>query len=349
MNFQNIQSFPTYWENGMKLSADHFQHLENSIEDAMRDSRAVGVSAMGAFGLLPYSKLELQNAEGTTQDSIRIVLRSCRAIMPGGHRVEILPDNITTRQVPNRAPYVDFKPISGTRYHIYLTVDEYERVATGKQELRPIRSKNLSPDYRLEVIAREKVPQTTQPTSNRLQIGEWKNGNHSRGYIPPTLCIRGYSILEDWFKFLELQLENIVKVSTQVIQQYRQKDKPRTDFCLPIVMHVKSREGHFRLGLPQQSPINLLAYFEDLAGLINGIFLTADRDFFRNHLAEGNINGLSETIERMKNRRSLPYEEMALRLTDTKLFLAALFSTINGLLDVPEVKLRSGDERIVTG
>ncbi len=333
----------------MKLSAAHFQHLENSIEDAVRDSRALGISAMGAFGLLPYSRLDLQNAEGATHDAVRIVLRSCRAVMPGGHRVEIIPENITTQQVPNQAPFVDFTPISGTRYHIYLTVDENKRVATGMQELRPIRSKNLAPDYRLEVVPRQQVPFTSVPTSNRLQIGEWKNGNHSEGYIPPALCVRGSALLEDWYKFLELQLENIVKVATQAFHQYRGKDEGRAQFCKSVVMHIKSREGHFLHTIPQASPIYLLSHFQDLAGFVVALMMVSDRDFYRNYLSEGRINDLNDVIERMRNRRNLPYEEMAIRLTDIKRFLTALFATVNGMLDVPEVKLRTGDERIITG
>ena len=121
----------------MKLSAEHFQHLEESIEDAVRDSRALALSAAGGFGLLPMSALTLRNTEGASPQSVRVVLESCRALMPGGYRVEILPENIQQLQLPLRVPYVEFAPMQGVRYHVFLIVNDKRRVPAGIPQARP--------------------------------------------------------------------------------------------------------------------------------------------------------------------------------------------------------------------
>ena len=115
----------------MKLSSEHFQHLEESIEDAIRDGRALSLSSLGGFGLLPMSQLSIRNTEGASPQSVRVVLDSCRAVMPGGYRVEILPENIQQLQLPLRVPFVEFTPTPGMRYHIFLIVNDKRRVPAG--------------------------------------------------------------------------------------------------------------------------------------------------------------------------------------------------------------------------
>ena len=69
MIFPKIQTFPTNWENGMKLNADHFQHMENSIEDSIRDCRASSVLANSSYGILPYSQFSLMAKPGSSLNS----------------------------------------------------------------------------------------------------------------------------------------------------------------------------------------------------------------------------------------------------------------------------------------
>ena len=144
MKFPNIKSFPTFWENGMKLQAEHFQHLENSIEDSIRDVQATSVLGLESFGLLPNSEFSVRNAQGQSPQTVRVVLGACRAILPGGYRVEILPENIQKLQVPNQAPYVEFMPARQMRYHLFLSVGEMGRIPAGIPQTRPIRQPYLS-------------------------------------------------------------------------------------------------------------------------------------------------------------------------------------------------------------
>ncbi|MEO0776572.1 MAG: hypothetical protein AAF146_08410 [Bacteroidota bacterium] len=243
MIFPKIKSFPIYWENGMKLSADHFQHLENSIEEAVRDARAASLLPLAGFGLLPNSPFDIQNAQGERPNSVKVILNACQAIMPGGFRVEILPENIQKYKLPAQAPYVEFVPSSGVRYHLYLTVSERERIPAGIPETRPIRHPYLVHDYQLECIPQDKLSAVRTLAANRMKIAEWQNGKRLEGYIPPCLTINGFPLLVRWYRYLQNQLENMVRIALQIINEHRKKHLPRAEFCIPIVQHIRGSQA----------------------------------------------------------------------------------------------------------
>jgi len=349
MIFPKINNFPLFWENGMKLSAEHFQHLEESVEDAVRDTRSLALSSAGAFGLLPMSQLLLRNTEGASPQSVRVILESCRAVMPGGYRVEILPENVQQLQLPLRAPFVDFVPSSGMRYHVFLIVNDKRRIPAGVPQVRPIRHPHLSPEYALECIPQTKLSAVANLAPNRMKLAEWQNGKIIEGYIPACLNIKGYPLLDKWHQFFQNQLENIVRTGIQVIHEHRNKDAVRTGFCMPVVQFIRSSQGYFRWSLPNEPPVNMAAYYGNMAGLVESLIETMDRDFVRNHLKDGQINNLRPCIHELTKQRILPLEEMAIVLTLMQRFGEALLLTFKGLTAFVAPSLHSGDRNIVSG
>lgn len=347
--FPPIKSFPIYWENGMKLSADHFQHLENSIEDAVRDSRSIGLMAAGGFGLLPNSPFSIQNAQGTSPQSVRVILNACCAVLPGGYRVEIRPENIQRLQYPVKAPFVEFVPSQGVRYHLFLSINEKERKPAGIPQTRPIRHPYLTYEYHLECIPQERVSAVQNLAANRMKIAEWQNGKILEAYIPPTLSVQGFPLLEKWYSFLQNQLENMVRIALQVVNEHRVKDPARSAFCIPIIHYIRGSQGYFKWVLPGQSPLYLVAYFGDLAGLVQGIMETSDRDFVRNRLKNGDINNLQSNIQELLKRRVLPLEDTAVAIAKTQKFTEALLLTLQSLVSYTAPSPRVGDRDIASG
>ena len=333
----------------MKLSADHFQHLEDSIEDTNRDIRATALMSIGGFGLLPFAPFAVQNAQGHSPQSVRVILNACRAIMPGGYRVEILPENIQNNQIPSRVPFVEFVPSPSVRYHLFLTVSENKRLPAGIPQTRPIRHPFLAPDYQLECIPQDRLSAVQNIAPNRMKIAEWQDGKVVEGYIPPSLSIRGFPLLEKWYQFLQNQLENIVRIGIHVINEHRRKDVNRADFCIPIVNYIRSSQGFFKWMLPLQSPIHLAVYFGDLAGLVEGLIETSDRDFVRNQLNNGQINNLRPAVHGVLKPRVIPQEEMALIISSIQQFTTSLISTLQGLVTTKPPAPRSGERVISSG
>jgi len=349
MIFNNIKSFPINWENGMKLSSDHFRHLEDSIEDSVRDARSAVMVSMQSYGLLPYSPFVLQNAQGSGNQSVKVVLNACRAILPGGYRVEILPENIQTLKLPSEAPFVEFIPNVGTKYHLYLTVDFHQRISSGIPETRPIRQPYLCHNYQIECIANDKLGSASDMASNRMKIGEWKDGKIVEGYIPPTLTINGFNLLDKWHQFFGNQLENITKIGAHIVNENRKRDIARSEFCIPIVNYIRGSQANYKWVLPQQSPVFFAVYFGDLAGLIEGLIETCDRDFVRNQLQNGQINDLQTNISKLKNSSEIPQEDMANVIANIKKFTDSLISTLRMLMTSEAPVPRSGERQIVAG
>lgn len=333
----------------MKLSADHFQHLENSIEDANQDIRASALLAMQGFGLLPYSIFSVQSAQGNSPNSVRVIINACRAIMPGGYRIEIIPDNIQNLQIPASAPFAEFVASPGVRYHLYLTVNEHNRIPAGIPQTRPIRHPYLSHDYQLECIPQDRISAVQNLAPNRMKIAEWQDGKVIDGYIPPTLTVRGYPLMEKWYQFLHNQLENIVRIGVHVINEQRKKDRAKAEFCIPIVNHIRGSQGYFKWMLPNQSPVWLAVYFGNLAGLIDGLIESSDRDFIRNQLNNGQINNLRPSAQEVLKPKVIPQENMAIVIGSIQRFVSSLVSTLQGLITVSKRAPRSGERDISSG
>lgn len=331
----------------MKLSAEHFQHLEESIEDAVRDSRAMALSTNIAFGLLPMSEFVVRNTEGIKPQSVRVVLESCRAVLPGGYRVEILPENFQQLQLPLRLPFVEFIPTPGMLYHIFLIVNDKKRVPAGVPQVRPIRHPHLSPEYALECIEHNKLSAVANMAPNRMKIAEWQNGKIMEAYIPACLTIKGFPLLEKWHQFFQNQLENIARVGIQVIHEHRTKDPIRLNFCSPVVQYIRSTQGFFRWVLPGHSPIELVAYYGNLAGLLEVLIDTTDRDFVRNHLKDGLINNLRPCIHEITKQRSIPLEEMARVIALMNKFGESLLLTFKHLTAFVAPTPQSGDRNVI--
>jgi len=349
MIFPSIKSFPIYWENGMKLSADHFQHLESSIEEANQDIRASALQAIQGFGLLPYSPFAVQSAQGNSPNSVRVIVNACRAIMPGGYRVEIVPENIQNFQIPARAPFVEFVPNPGVRYHMYLTVNERKRIPAGVPQTRPIRHPYLSHDYQLECIPQSRISAVKNLAPNRMKVAEWQDGKVIDGYIPPIIAIKGHPLMEKWYQFFQNQLENIVRIGVHVINEQRKKDKAKAEFCIPIVNFIRGSQGYFKWILPNQSPVWLAVYFGDLAGLIEGLIESSDRDFVRNQLKNGQINNLRPSALEVLKPGVIPQEEIAVVIGSLQRFVSSLVSTLQGLITVTRRAPRSGEREISSG
>lgn len=343
MIFPKITTFPQYWEDGMKLNATHFQQLEASIEDAVRDSRALATSGVGSYGILPMSPLILRNSAGSNPQSVRIVLESCRAIMPGGYRVEILQENVQQQQLPLKFPMVEFSPIAGIRFHIFLIINDKRRVPGGVPQSMPIRYPYLTNEYALECLPQDKLSMVMNIAANRMKIAEWQDGKILESYIPATLTIQGFPLLERWYQFFQNQLANITRAGVQVIQEQRSKDAVRVGFCMPIVQYIRSSQGYFRWTLPQSAPVNLVAYYGNLAGLVESLIETSDRDFVRNQLRDGMLNQLRPNIHDLFKLKMPQPESLGPVMGLMQRFGEALLLTLKNLVTHTAPKLKSGD------
>lgn len=349
MALPDIRFFPQNWENGMKLGAEHFRHLEDSIEDHQRDTRAMALALAGGYGLLPDSELRLAAGPGSTPQAVRLTLESCRAVLPGGFRVEIMPALYREQQIPLVLPAVEFIPAAGVRFHIYLVVREGRRLPAGTPLTRPIRHPHLFPECSLECLPQDKARAAMKPGPDRMKLGEWLDGKLVEGYIPPLLSLRGHPLGMKWFQYFQSQLDAVVRFGTQVIQEHRVKDPNRALFCAPLIQFIRSTQGRFRWQIPDGPPLELIAYFGDLAGLADSLLDTMDRDFVRNQLRDGQNHQLRPCIQMFLQLAYPPAEETAAVFVYMQRFAEALQLTVRGLITYQAPTPRSGERHISAG
>lgn len=349
MIFEKIKYYPINWENGMKLSSDHFRHLEDSIEDSLRDTRAIASYSINSYGLLPDSPFILQNSVGESAQSVRVTLNACRAILPGGYRVEVIPEIHQKEQIPTQMPFVEFVASPDTRYHIFLTVDPDNRIPSGIPETRPIRLPHLCHDYQLECVPHEKAKMALQIGSTRMKIAEYMNGKVVEAYIPACFSIKGFPLLEKWFQFFQSQLENINRISAHVINNQKVSSPSKVAFCKALVNHIKSTRQTYKWVLPHRSPVEFVTYFGDLASLTEGLIETADKDFVRNALKNGEINDLARNIQALVSLETISHSEMAIYIIRMKKFSDALISTLQTFVKAEPPKPKVGERNVSSG
>src|SRR6187455_2837546 len=91
-----LKYLPVNWVDGMKISDSHFKQLELAFADAVRDAYAAGLTKYN-FGLLPPAPDQRSSFDlHVNIDSARLIkatLTECRAVTPGGARIELVRNN----------------------------------------------------------------------------------------------------------------------------------------------------------------------------------------------------------------------------------------------------------------
>jgi hypothetical protein len=342
MYFPKFQYFPLNWVEGMFLNAGHFQHVDHHFEEALRDVRLTSL-CFGAYGLLPSSEFRMKLGAGAMPGMVRLVLEACRAVFPGGHRVELLPENVTRQSIPIEYPSTEFVPVPSLRYAIYLCADLNDKIPVGLPVERPIRNPYLMTKLSLEIVQMSQSISGFAP--NRLKIGEWENGKISADYIPPTLILSGNPKLLERHQVFQSKLDGIVIAAMQVIDSFRMQDAAKVAFCEPLIQFIRSSWGQYRWLLPTQSPIQWVVYFGDFAGMVKSLIEIGDRDFVKNTLKDGNIHDLLKNIHYLIGLRVLVPEEIAIVIGLIERFLESLSLTLQSLKSKQYIVIAHGQNQ----
>src|ERR1700741_5399872 len=92
----NFKYFNVNWVDGMKLTRGHFSDQENAFIDRLRDVAAINLTSYN-YGLLnpaPGSSKSIDHVVDVDRATLlRVKVNECRAITPGGARIEIVSGN----------------------------------------------------------------------------------------------------------------------------------------------------------------------------------------------------------------------------------------------------------------
>lgn len=191
----DIQNKAVNWQNGMKISKEHLEKLENWVVDSVRDAASLGGQYFG-YGLLPGDdNLPLD----LTIDSDEVVLHYCRAITPNGSRIAIdasfgaLPHYPLSRLRSEVENYYENEFV----FDVWVCVNPFDREPVGApnpSELPP-RHPFAMPKYSLDVIASGEVKGFPR-TAFHLLVGKLivKGANFTldENYMPACISIESH-------------------------------------------------------------------------------------------------------------------------------------------------------------
>jgi len=275
------------WVDGMKINKNHFIALENAFRDQIKDTHGSWLNDKN-YGLLP--------SPGNQDDSLKIVMTidnqktlkvkifKCRAVTPGGGRIEIAEGGSELQggsiSVPFPENTFDFAGNENeTIVYVALSVDPFGRVSIGNADPSedPPRYPFVTPAYHLHIIPEEQLTRK-EMGPGFLLIGKIRIADQKpeliREYIPPCTSVQSFNMLlrihAETDKFLgQLELD-VLKILNKI------SEKDQTNVLARVVAHLSENILYFlstgilefRWKIIDQPPLFMFEFIGRLARVI---------------------------------------------------------------------------------
>lgn len=288
-----LKHFPVNWVDGMKIKKQHFIETENAMLDQIRDAISSGLHAQN-YGLLPAKAESKESLRcwfvADNQHQWRIKLTECRAVTPGGARIEIPEHTVHSLKYATTFPEATFHwdpQHTESAYYIMLQVNPFDRQPSGEPLLHedPPRLPYATPEYQLFVQPVSQLPQgqlgSYQMVLGRISVTDGRP-QLDDDYIPPTSIVSAHPSLADLHQELDQFLGHLELHGVQIVQKIygRNQNNDLAQVVLYIterlVQYLGTRISQFRwLGM-YQSPAAMLEVVAGLARTIkNAVDLRA--------------------------------------------------------------------------
>jgi hypothetical protein len=275
----DITKFPINWSDGMKISSKDFIDFENAIFDSIRDARAIPLHDF-AYGLLPsnhpeidpYPKLVYDNSEQV------LLLKECRALTPGGQRIEITEVNFERKKFPSKYPSLPVPVQNSGTFDVYLHIHPLKRLGAGEfSSDNPPRYQLVSPLYELSIRPKEEV---VIEQDNFLKISEIeiREGRvevltNSGKYIPPCTSLCASSALKKLHEIgaerLKSCLLHFSTLTSRVSRETRNEMVQEVVVLVEkLVTPIVSSLYHYQAILSFYPPIHIISYMKDYARFV---------------------------------------------------------------------------------
>lgn len=211
--FDPIKNGFVNWADGMKISQSHFHQLQKAINDRVNDSRATHITNDN-FGLIPSgtSAREALDYDMRVDDkqSLKIIIRQCRAISPAGDRIEIIANSPHSSHQNFEKTIKLNKSVLDSNGAYYVTVrannEEQHFYGEPDEEESPARLPYIEQALELEISSA--TGQTKQLFKNSVIIASFNvhNGEISEdpNYIPPCSVMASHGDLSEFaFKYAQ--------------------------------------------------------------------------------------------------------------------------------------------------
>lgn len=301
-----LKYFPVNWVDGMKIKKQHFVETENAMLDQIRDAISSSLHAQN-YGLLPAkaeSKESLRCWLVTdNQQQWRIKLTECRAVTPGGARIEIPEHTVNSLKFATTFPEATYNwdpKHTESAYYVLIQVNPFNRQPSGEPLLHedPPRLPFATPEYNLYVLPASQIPHgqlgSYQMILGRINVIDGRP-EMDDDYIPPCTMVYAHPSLTDLHQELDHFLGQLELYGVHIVQKVysRNQNNDLAQVVLyiteRIVQYLGTRISQFRwLGI-YQTPAAMLEVIAGLARTMkNAIDMRAGagREELLNYLSE---------------------------------------------------------------
>ncbi|MDO6519056.1 Type VI secretion, VC_A0110, EvfL, ImpJ, VasE [Zobellia uliginosa] len=237
---EDIKNFKINWVDGMKISKEHFQSLQNFAENSIKDAFVVRMGKYG-HGFLA-SHLFGNNEYAINLDihkSLKVSFNRLRAVTPNGNRIEITENTPDVKEEIVVAELADKTLEEG---FVLINIDTANPIPFGNQDPAevPPRLPYLTHGYFFSFVSASDLEKSGL-TGNQLPIAkiekEGKGLSVATDYIPPCTTLGAHESLIHFYNesenFLKMTERNAILIVQKIMS--KQSDNPIADAMKLVV------------------------------------------------------------------------------------------------------------------
>ncbi|MEZ0540562.1 hypothetical protein [Fibrella arboris] len=219
-----LTHWPVNWADGMKITRSHLLATDDATRDLARDAAGSLLSGLD-YGLLP--PLAGQDTPlRLTCDGQSVVLSVCRAITPGGARIELSTEPADALQLPLTAVREDWVRLGQSVGYVIVDIDPFSPSPHGQPDPseEPLRYPFVRPALRLSAVPAVNL-HTSLAAAYHLPVGKLRltNGVFSLAdnYLPPVRAVGSLPDYRDLYHNLRKRLGELLTYATAILIRVR--------------------------------------------------------------------------------------------------------------------------------
>ncbi|MBO0936699.1 hypothetical protein J2I47_09100 [Fibrella sp. HMF5335] len=286
-----ITHWPVNWADGMKITRDHLLATDDATRELARDTAGSLLSGLD-YGLLPAAAGQ-ESPLRITCDGQSVVVSVCRAITPGGARIELSTDPADALHLPLSPVREAWSKLGQTVGYVIVEANPFNPQPHGQPDPveEPLRYPFVWPELRLNAVPTGSL-HTSLAAAYHLPVGKLllANGVFSldKEYLPPCRMVGVLADYRNYYHSLREHLSGLINYATIVLVRVRTNARSGQPNALATSIGYVAEACLYSLGDQldafqlrglHESPVGLVAVGKRLARTLQiAIQSTPDRE-----------------------------------------------------------------------